>query len=127
MSGRLVVIHNCNPAIHDKRLRHSAERFPKEFTPMLKDQDEIVRRGLPSEIHFGPFLAWTAAGAPGFFDMFKTPAEFQRTLYAIPGLVTDGRLTEAAIPHNLGSEIAKAALDRPRQSNHLTDFQRCHR
>ena len=122
MSCRLVVIHNCNPAIHDKRLRHLAERFPKVFTPMLKDQDEIVRRGLPSEIHFGQFVAWTAAGAPGFFEMFKTPAEFQSTLYAIPDHVTDGRLTEDAILHNLGAEIARADLEQAPEEQSLDPF-----
>ena len=92
--GRLVTIHTCNPAIFDTRLRSLAELFPKVFTPILKDPEELYRRGLPSEVLFGPFIGWTAPGAPGFYDMWKKPAEFESTLYANPDIVTDGRLTE---------------------------------
>ena len=122
MSGRLAVIHTCNPAIFDIGLRRLAERFPKVFTPMLEDREEILRLGLPSEILVGAFIGWTAPGAPGFFDMWKKPAEFQSTLYAVRDsnrdIVTDDRLTENDIPHNLGQDVARSALDRapPEQS-----------
>ena len=121
-SGRLVVIHTANPAVHDKRLRHLAELVPMVFTPMLRDVDEITRRRLPSQVHFGPFIGWTAPGTPGFYDMLKTPAEFQSTRFAIPDMVTDGRLTESSIPHHLGSDIIRAALDHAPEEQSLDSF-----
>ena len=109
--GRLVVVHTANPAIYDKRLRPFAELFPKVFTPVLRDTEEITRRGLPSQVHFGAFVAWTAPGMPGFYDMWKTLAEFQGTLYEVPDFVTDGRLTQSSVLLHIGADFVKNALD----------------
>ena len=78
---------------------------------MLTDTKEITRRGLPSQVHFGAFVAWTAPGMPGFYDMWKMPAEFQGTLYAVPDFVTDGRLTQSSVPLYIGKDFAQKALD----------------
>ena len=63
-----------------------------------------------------------APGASGFFDMWKKPAEFQSTLYAVPDIVTDGRLTENNMPHNLGQDVARSALDRAPPEQPLDRF-----
>ena len=123
----LVAVHTGNPAVFDRRLRQQAEKFPRVFTPMLTNIDEISRHGLPSQVRFGAFLCSTALGVVGWFDFWKTPAELQGTLYAIPDVVTDGRLSQTTVPLLIGRRYVQEALDNAPKQPSLTSFPSEHR
>ena len=65
----------------------------------------------------GPHRAWLAG-----FTFGKTPAEFQGTLYAIPDVVTDGRLSQHSVPMFIGREYVQKALNNAPRMLSLTSF-----